>query len=777
MARPMAPPTRKKPPRIPRQVWIGLLAVVLVLGSIGLVIFSFTVIALDKDIRTRFAGVRWTLPAQVYAAPLELYAGQRVDAGALRHELERLGYRSTENLDGPGTFAMGKSRADIFIRGFHFWDGPRPEARISVKLDADGVTDVLDLDSQQPRDIVRMDPMLIGSIYPQQGEDRVLVKLDEVPELLREGLLSVEDKGFYDHFGVSIRGVFRAMFVNLRAGHTVQGASTITQQLVRNFFLTMDRTWTRKINEMIMAVLLERHYSKQEILEAYVNEIYLGQDGNRAVHGFGLASYFYFNKPLGELRDHEIALLVGVVKGASFYNPRRNAERAKNRRDLVLHVFRDQGLISDAEMEAAIARPLGLAGNKKGGVERYPAFVDLVKRQLRGQYKDSDLTDEGLRIFTTLEPRAQEALERSIIQGLATVEKSRKMPEGTLESSGVVTSVDGGEVLAVVGGRESRYAGFNRALDSRRSIGSLVKPFVYLSALEQGDRYNLQSILEDEPISLRLPNKQVWSPGNYDRKLHGPQPLYMALAHSYNLPTVRLGLEIGEKSVVETLKQAGYSGDPALLPSLFLGAVDVAPIEVAQMYGTLAANGFQSPLSSIREVTTKEGEPLNRYPIRVKQTLPEGPVYLINWAMTQVMRLGTGRAAYSKIPDEVVLAGKSGTTDDLRDAWFAGFAGDRVGVIWVGRDDYKPMGLSGSTGALPIWSSLIKELNVRSLDLIPPPDVEEQLADTVTGLKADEGCQSRLLVPYLRGYAPAEWAPCARAATSQPLQWLRDIFE
>jgi penicillin-binding protein 1B len=762
---------------VPRQVWLGLLAAALILGSVGLVYFSYVIVGLDKEIRTRFAGVRWALPAQVYAAPLELYAGQRVTPGELRHELERLGYRSVDNLDGPGTFSLNRQGADIFVRAFHFWDGPRPESRITVKLAADSVVDVLDVDTQQPRDIVRMDPMLIGSIYPQQGEDRVLVKLDEVPQLLKDGLLAIEDRGFYDHFGVSIKGVMRAMWVNLRAGHTVQGASTITQQLVRNFFLTLDRTWTRKINEVLMSILLERHYPKDEILEAYINEIYLGQDGNRAIHGFGLASYFYFNKPLSELRDHEIALLVGVVKGASYYNPRRNTERATERRNLVLRVFKDEGLITEQEMEDAIARPLSLAGSKKGGVERYPAFVDMVKRQLRGQYAESDLTDEGLRIFTTLEPHAQEALERSIAQGLDEIEKARKMPSGTLESAGVVTSVDGGEVLAVVGGRETRFAGFNRALDSRRSIGSLVKPFVYLTALERGDRFNLHSYLEDEPISLRLPNRQVWEPKNYDRKLHGPQPLYMALAQSYNLPTVRLGLEVGEKSVAETLRQAGYTGEPSMMPSMFLGAVDIAPIEVAQMYGTLAANGFQSPLSAIREVTTKEGEPLNRYPIRIKQTLPEGPVYLTNWALTQVMRLGTGRAAYSKIPGDVVLAGKTGTTDDLRDSWFAGYAGDRVGVIWVGRDDYKPMGLSGSTGALPIWASLIAEMNVRSLDLIPPPDVEEQLTDTITGLKADEGCQGKLLIPYLRGYAPTTWAPCAHAANSQPLQWLREIFE
>jgi penicillin-binding protein 1B len=640
------------------------------------------------------------------------------------------------------------------------------------------IGDVKDLDTDADRDIVRLDPMLIGSIYPQtQGEDRVLVRLDEVPQLLRDGVIAVEDKDFYDHFGISVRGVLRAAFANLRAGRVVQGASTITQQLVKNFFLTSQRNWERKFKEVLMAGLLETHYSKDEILEAYFNEIYLGQDGNRAVHGFGLASQFYFSKPLNELRSHEIALLVGVVKGASAYNPRRKPEAALARRNLMLKVFHEEKLIDDTEYQAAIARPLGLVGGRGGGVERYPAFVELVKRQLRGQYQEVDLTGEGLRIFTTLEPRVQEVLERNVADGLAQIEQNRKWKPGTLEAAGVVTSVDGGEVLGLVGGREVRFAGFNRAVDSKRSIGSLAKPFVYLTALQNPERFNLHTIIEDEPIELRLPNRQVWAPQNYDKKLHGSQPLYLALAQSYNLPTVRAGLDVGAKQVLGTLRAAGYSGDAQPLPSVFLGAVDISPLEVAQMYATLAASGYQAPLSSIREVMTKENQPLNRYPIKVRQTLPEGPVYLINWAMTQVLRLGTARAAYNVIPGDTVLAGKTGTTDDMRDSWFAGFGSDRVGVIWVGRDDYKPMGLSGANGALPIWSKVMRDLKIHGLDLIPPPTVEEQLADSVTGLRADEGCQSTVLLPYVRGYAPADYAPCANASAPTPLNWLREIFE
>ena len=762
-----------------RRVIYVLLAALVIALSVGGLFLSGYLIKLDQEIRTRFAGSRWALPAQVYAAPQDLYPGRAISTAELRHELERLGYRPSETLAGPGTFVVGKDGFNLAMRAFQFWDGPQPELKIGLKLDEAGIAEIQDLEADAPRDIVRLDPMLIGSIYPQQqGEDRVLVRMGEVPALLQDGLVAVEDRGFRDHFGISIRGILRAAVANMRAGKVVQGASTITQQLVKNFFLTSKRDWRRKGKEALMALLLEAHYTKDEILEAYLNEIHLGQDGDRAVHGFGLGSRFYFNKPVSELRTHEIALLVGIVKGSSQYNPRRNPERAKTRRDLVLKVFLDEALITQDEYASAVAQPLGVAGGAGGTVERYPAFVDLVKRQLKGQYQDNDLTNEGLRIFTTLDPRTQETLERNLSEGIDKLEKDRKKTvAGSLQTAGVVTSVDGGEVLAIVGGREFRYAGFNRALDSRRSIGSLAKPFVFLAALTRSDRFNLHTILDDEPIEMKLPNRQVWAPKNYDHKLHGPQPLYMALAQSYNLPTVRAGLEVGAARVLDTMRASGYRGDAQPVPSVFLGAVDISPLDVAQMYGTLAAGGYQSQLSASRSVTTKEGTPLNRYPIKVKQTLPEGPTYLINWAMTKVITLGTGRAALSAVPPGSALAGKTGTTDDLRDSWFAGFGADRVAVVWMGRDDYKPMGFTGSSGALVLWTRVMKDLRVRGLDMIPPPDVEEQLTDSFTGLKADEGCQSTVLLPYLRGHAPADYAPCAKAAVNTPLEWLREIFE
>jgi len=761
----------------PRTLKNAALSALLVVLSVALVAFCAYLLSLDSRIRDRFAGARWQLPAQVYAAPTELYPSLNYSRATLKHELERLGYRGAPELQGPGTFVEAADALQLQTRSFQFWDTTQPSLMLRVRWAEDGsIGEVYDVEAAAPRDIVRLDPMLIGSIYPKQGEDRVLVKLEEVPTLLTDGLVAVEDQSFRRHFGVSPRAILRAGIANMRAGQVVQGGSTLTQQLVKNFFLDSAQTWQRKINEAFMAILLEAHYSKDEILEAYLNEVHVGQDGNRAVHGFGLGAHFYFNKPLSELRPHEMAVLIGLVKGPSYYNPRRNPKRSLERRNLVLGVLHEEELIDDAEYAAALKQPLGTAG-ARGGVERYPAFVELVKRQLKGQYRDDDLVSEGLRIFTTLEPRAQEALERHITEGLPQLEKSRKMKADTLQAAGVITSVDGGEVLALVGDRDVRYAGFNRALDAQRSIGSLVKPFVYLAALMQPHRFNVASMLPDEPISLPMSGGKVWAPNNYDRALHGPQTLANSLAQSYNLPTIYLGLQVSAKVVRDTMTAAGYSGNALPLPSMFLGAVEISPLEVAQMYATLAANGYEAPLSAIREVQTKDGQPLSRFPIKVRETLPEAPVYLLNWAMRGVLTHGTARSAYGVLPGDRIYAGKTGTTDDYRDSWFAGFGADRVGVVWVGRDDNKSTGLTGGNGALPIWTRVFKDLNVRGMDPSPPPDIEELLTDPETGLRADETCPGARWIPYVRGYGPQHPAPCTGVAQEGPLQWLKDIFE
>ena len=743
-----------------------LLPYVFLLACIGAAVLAGYMVYLDSAVRAQFEGTRWTLPAKVYASPLELYAGLDLSRGEIVSRLQRQGYRASGELARSGTYRSSGSRLDIHTRAFHFWDGKQDAREIRLNFDATGVSSLSALDKQGDLALIRLDPLMIGSIYPKQGEDRILVKLGEVPPMLPAGLITVEDRDFMHHWGVSPKSILRAAIANVRAGGVVQGGSTITQQLVKNFYLNNQQTLVRKAKEALMAILLDAHYSKPEILEAYLNEVYLGQDGSRAIHGFGLASYFYFQKPLEELQPQEIALLVAMVKGPSYYDPRRNPERAERRRNLVLDMFHNAGFLEDDAWREAKKADLGVTARSVRSTSQYPAFIDLVRRQLLGQYKDEDLTEEGLRIFTTLDPAVQAAAEKRVADGLDKVEAARGIDRDSLQASAVVTSVEGGRVLALVGGRNAGFAGFNRALDARRPIGSLIKPVVYLTALAEPSRYNVITPLDDSALSVKLANGDTWRPQNYSKRTHGSEvPLHYALTHSYNLATARLALDVGIPNVIDTLKELGYNGDPLSVPSLSLGAVDMAPMQVAQIYNTLAAGGYYTPLLAIRDVTTREGEPLSRYPLKIRRAVDEAPVYLTNWILQRVARHGTGASMYNTLNRSLNVAGKTGTTDDLRDSWFAGFAANRLAVVWVGRDDNKPAQLTGATGALQLWAGIMADIDPRGLMNVPPEDVVEVPlrlrfdADRSAGNDYG-GCSGTTPVPFIRGYVPDGLSDC-----------------
>ena len=764
------------------------------LACIGAAALAVYAVYLDAQVRERFEGARWTLPAKVYAQPLELYAGEKLGSQALVNRLQRQGYRQAGELSGPGTFRRAGNAIDIHTRAFRFWDGQQDARKLRVSFQGDSITGLKALSGGEDPAIARLDPLLIGSIYPAQGEDRILVKLGSVPPMLPAGLIVVEDRNFMDHFGVSPRSIARAAVANLRAGRVVQGGSTITQQLVKNFYLTNQQTLARKAKEALMAVLLDAHYDKEAILEAYLNEVYLGQDGSRAIHGFGLASYFYFQKPLEELQPQEIALLIAMVKGPSYYNPRRYPERARARRDLVLDMFHEAGFLDEKQTAKAQSASLGVSRQADRRTTQYPAFIDLVRRQLQGQYRDADLTEEGLRIFTTLDPQVQSVAEARIRKGLEDLERSRSLEQGSLQSAAVVTSAENGRVLALVGGRDARFAGFNRALDARRPIGSLIKPVVYLTALDRPSRYSVITPLDDTALSVKLANGDTWRPRNYDKRSHGPAvPLYEALTHSYNVATARLALELGLPDVVETLKKLGYPGDPLAVPSLALGAVDMSPLEVAQIYNTLAAGGYYTPLLAIRAVTTAEGEPLSRYPLQIRRVFDEQALFLLNWILQRVTHEGTARSAYYTLPDRINVAGKTGTTDDLRDSWFAGFAQNRVGVVWVGRDDNASSSFTGASGALQLWARIMADLEPRSFDPLRPEGVEtvplllrddDEASDT-GGAFGGRNCEQAVAVPFMAGYVPDSAQPCRPADPAAPeggnnadddSNWFQDLF-
>jgi penicillin-binding protein 1B len=693
---------------------------------------------------SEFEGRRWDIPAQVYAAPLELYAGRAVSAEDLVAELKRLGYREDPRLQGPGSYRLGLGRLELATRGFSFAGDIEPDQLVSIGFVGGRIAALRDSRGGSTA-IVRLNPLLIGSLFPSHGEDRLIVAPGEIPPLLTDTLKAVEDRRFDSHFGVDPIAVARAMFVNVSAGEIREGASTLTQQLVRSYFLTNARSgaaaWWRKIREAFMAVALELRYEKSDLLHAYVNEIYLGQDGARAIHGFGLASQFYFGKPLAELELHELALLVAAVRGPAYYDPRRHPDRALERRNFVLQRMADEGLASNDEVQKAADRGLGLVGSNRRSAT-HSAFLSLVRRQLSADYARDDLERTGLVVLSTLDPAVQAASERALTNGLDGLGKNAAEFEGAV----VVTSPHTGEVKALVGGRDANYEGFNRALDARRQIGSLIKPAVYLAALESG-RYSLASIIDDAPIVVQLDKRNTWTPSNFDDQAHGLVPLVRALAESYNMATVRLGLDVGLEPIADTLQRLGLTQKPTLYPSMLLGALALTPIEVAQIYNTLANGGFRVPLRAVRSVVAEDGELLQRYEIEITQAADPGTVYALNQALVQVMERGTGRTVLRQLPDDLVVAGKTGTSDDLRDSWFAGFTNDHLIVTWIGADDNRPIGLTGSTGAAKIWAGVLSSLEANSYSAPPPEGVDEQWIDYLTGDPTAERCPDAIPVP------------------------------
>mgnify|MGYP002713051252 CR=1 FL=1 len=762
-------PTGKKPSA--RFGWLRNRYVQTVLLILLLVIGMY-LIYLDVRVVSRFEGKLWSLPSHVFARPLELYQQRMISADQFEHELKLLNYQRVTQIPArAGQYRRWQgNHFELISREFNFADGTQPSLALRVDFAADRVSGVYDLYGHEPRPIARLEPVRIGGIYPNQAEDRELLKLDEVPDYLVLALLAVEDRRFYEHWGIDPRSIARALLANISAGGTVQGGSTLTQQLVKNMFLTSERSLWRKANEAVMALMLEAHFDKTKILEAYINEIYLGQDGAQAIHGFALASRYYFDKPLDRLSKDQLALLVGLVKGASWYDPRRHPDRALQRRNQVLEQMHDQQVIDQQQLELFNKRPLGVVPRSTYAANLYPAFIDLVKRQLKQDYREEDLQSEGLRIFTTLDPIAQRAAERSVKRIIPHLEKGYPKAE-QLQTAVILAAPESGEIQALVADREPRFPGFNRASDAVRQVGSLIKPAIYLAALSHPQRYSLASLLDDSPLRLQERNGTIWQPQNYDRKFLGDIPLYQALIQSRNVPTVRLGLDVGLADIVATLKKLGIKRDVPPYPSMTLGAFDLTPFEVAEMYQTLAARGFNSPLRAIRDVLNNQGESLSRYPLQVEQTLNEDAVYLLNYALNQVTRNGTARALASSLP--ATVAGKTGTTDDLRDSWFAGFSEDRLGVVWLGRDDNQSTGLTGASGALQIWRDVMQQLPLQDLDLQPPPGIDLQWIDPQSGGLSKKGCLGAVELPFISGSEPTTRAECESPGL---LDRLRGLF-
>jgi len=733
----------------------------------------FWMIYLNAVVRDRFEGRRFQIPARVYSEAQELYVGAPVRQSSLVSLLQQLGYRQSSDAYQSGRYSQEGSTVSIFTRGFRFWDGTEPAQELKIQFSADGISR---LNSVQGDSVLlsRLDPLYLGQIYPGVAEDRILFRLDELPETLVLGLLLVEDDGFFKHWGISFRGIIRALFANISSGKASQGGSTLTNQLVKNLYLTPEKTITRKINEALMSVILEFHYSKNDILETYMNEVYIGQQGMRSINGFGLGAQFYFGTTLQGLEVHQQAMLVGLIKGPSYYNPRRNPERAKKRRNVVLSVWHEQKLLTDQEYDRAVNAPLDIAD--KPGQASYPAFMDSLRRQLARDYRKEDLLAEGLTIFTTLDPVAQKVLEAQVAASLSGSERNYGLEAGTLQGAAVLTRPSTADVLAITGSRDSGDIGFNRALDSRRPVGSLMKPAVYLAAFEKG--YTLADTISDAEVTVAAGDGTLWQPRNYDQKVHGKPMLIDAMAKSYNQATARLGMEIGLVNVFDVIKRLGISDDIPLVPSVMLGAHGMSPFGVAQMYQSIAGNGFYSPLNLIRAVSHPELGVIQRFDLKVSKRFSPEDIHILQSALHEATVTGTAAKIQTSLPKAWWVAGKTGTTDENRDAWFAGFTGDRQLIVWVGRDDNAPTPLTGSSGALPIWIKVMSQLQPMQERRGTPISIS-YIDVNDAGIDVPDWCDNTRTLPFVTGTEPSRGLSCrsneSKPETEKP-KWWQKVF-
>ena len=721
---------------------------------VSLIIFLVISIAyvsiLDSKVVNKLDGVLWTVPAKVYARPLELAEGGKINVDVLKKELEILSYELTKGIpDTPGEFSQSQRSVNIFIRGF----GSQEPGLYRLKIENDKIDSIKRKDGISI-DLIQLEPLSIGGMFPSHLQDRILLNFSQVPKDLEEMILVVEDRNFYSHKGISLRSIMRAFIKNTRALGIEEGGSTITQQLAKSLFFSPEQTIRRKIKEAIAALLIEMHYSKQEILLAYINDVFIAQSGRRAIHGFGLASQFFFGTDLKNLSLDQKALLVGMLKGPSLYSPINNPDRAKTRRDLVLSLIKNDSLITEEEYLDLKGRSLKVIPPSFKSLSKYPAFNDIVTLDLRKNFDDSDLRTKGLKIITNLDPVVQDYLEESIKDTKLKLKRRYGSQLNGLEGAGIVIDSFSGEVVAAIGSTKPNNYGFNRAINAVRPIGSLVKPFIYLSALQHYSKYNLSTLLDDSKLSVSLPGGKLWEPNNFDKKFHGNIPLHVALSESYNVATTRLGMDLGYSVVQETFTKLGIKKKIPKYPSIFVGSFEMTPLEAIQAYQTIASEGFYSPLNSIRTVESSEDVLSLSYPYKVEQRFRPEPIYLLKFVLKQTFISGTARGFSSRVIEKWKTGGKTGTSDDQRDSWFVGYAGNYLMLVWLGFDDNRKSPLTGRTGALQVWKNFMSRLDPIAYEVRKPSRIRYEWVDAKDGLLSGESCKGSILIPFVEGTEP-----------------------
>ncbi len=721
------------------------------LGISLLVVFAAYISYLNYMVSDRFDEGAWAIPSRVYARPLELFKGYRIDRDSLIYELGLSTYQSVATTPLAGQYRIQGSGLELHSREFEFSEQIEPAHHVRIDFSAHRIQRIINLDNQSTLELLRLPPVIIGSYHPGNGEDRSLLTASEIPQKLIDILIAVEDRQFYEHFGVNPFSIGRAFLANVKAGKTVQGGSTLTQQLAKNLFLTPERSLIRKINEAFMALLLEIRFSKKTILTAYINEVFLLQQNNISVHGFAQASRMLFKQTVGHLSTDKLAMLVGMVKGPTRYNPINHPTESRQRRDLILRIMRDHGIIGEASYDDFIRRPLGTV-NRLPAVNPFPAYLDLVKRQLKSSYSSAELSARGLRIFTPFDPLVQRQLEQGLEHGL------QRFGQDELQAAVIMADYLNGDIQALVSGRNADFPGFNRAVLAQRPIGSLVKPLLLYSLLESG-QISLATLVDDKPVRIKQSDGNIWEPRNYDRKVHGRMTLYQAFVKSYNLPFVNLGVNGGLERLSRNLEKIHLLKHDIIYPSLLLGTTAMSAFEVAQMYQVLANNGYFTPLTSIRRVTDSKNRVLTSKPIDSLKLFDQSTMMQVQRALIGVAEEGTAEYLKQRF-GEKTLAGKTGTTNDTRDSWFSGFTDRLLTVVWLGRDDNKPTNLTGSSGALRVWADIMAAKGFDSFKLTYDDHLVWRHVNRFNGMLSRNDCRDSVLLPFRKDQIPGKQSSC-----------------
>ena len=738
-----------------KKVTITFLLLALLLG-VGLFLYGWY---LAGHIEQRFSARRWSVPSKVYSDTTLLYPGQRINPNLLTDKLGALGYRNVSHQPAKkGELQFSPDALTIFLNDLKTpWNSRRGFA-VRIAMSEGMIESIVRTTDGKVVPILELEPEEISLFFGSERERRQLISIQQVPVHLIHAVLAAEDSRFYQHPGIDFRGILRAFITNLRHGSIRQGGSTLTQQLAKNYFLTPARTLRRKFKEILISVIIEFKYEKEEILEIYLNEIYLGQKGPEAINGVGEASYFYFGKPVKELSRAEAATIAGLIKAPNNYSPYRDEARCLSRRNFVLNAMHTKGWLSQEDLKADLRVPVKTVGFTVHG-KKAPYFVDYLEQQLNTLYRPEDLASLGLSIYTTLDSQVQSAAENALARGLERLERMkpelrRDDPTLKLQGAVIVMQPGTGYILALVGGRNYTASQFNRISQARRQPGSAFKPFVYLSSL---DKFSPSDMLSNQPQTYTVDGK-TWEPQNFEPVTRYTVSLRNALTMSYNLATVDLAMKTGLDHIVDTSKKFQFSTPLKAYPSLALGAFEVIPLELARSYCVFAADGVQPYPLSLKGVVDENGKTLQQKHLQIERLIPPQKAFMMNFMLQSVVTEGTARSLKNRGIFWPV-AGKTGTTNDFRDAWFVGYTPDILALVWVGFDNGEPILATGSSAALPIWAELMNSIPqyISEARFKVPPGVEKRLICDVTGLLANENaCPQPTEEYFLADKVPTE---------------------